>query len=215
MFSMGNLSTLYKKVDACSFCQSAHNPLQHIHGFGSLNARCMLVLINPTYRNISSAPDYQGPRFPFIGVRQFWRVLGESGFVDASIARSLPLRNQWTRAHTALVQKELLRNRLFLTNIVKCCYPHGNYPAQEVITAQKDILGKEIRSVRPKRIVAFGALTFKVLTGKAITLSAYRYKESKIFYESLSGLGTPVIPCYFPTGRGSPRKAAQALSGML
>lgn len=212
---MSHLAALYKKVDACRFCASARNPLRHIHGFGSPNPRFMLVLINPTYRNISSTPGYQGPRFPFIGVRQFWQVLGEGGFIDANIARSLPPRKQWTAAHTDLVQKELLRNKLFLTNIVKCCYPHGNYPAREVIAAQRDIVGEEIRSVRPKGIIAFGALTFKTLTKTAITLSTYRPKESGTFHESLSGLNTPVIPCYFPVGRGSPKKAAQMLSGML
>lgn len=199
---------LYKKVDACTFCRQAKNPLQHIHGVGVRNPRYMLVLINPTHKNISSAPGYQGPRFPFVGLRQFWNILGKAGLIEKL---ELPTRSEWKNGHTRLIKKEIEHNRLFLTNIVKCCYNHGNYPEQKIIEYQKDILKQEIRIVKPKQIIAFGALTFKTLTGLPIKLSEYWGQRNKEFSENISGLDTSVIPCYFPIGRGSPQKATKAL----
>jgi uracil-DNA glycosylase len=209
------LENLYARVDQCTFCKEMRNTLQHIHGYGLKNPRYMLVLINPTHRNLSSQPGYIGPRFPFIGVRQFWNVLGGGGLIGKAITQDLPLRNKWTADHTSLLQKELEKNKLFLTNIVKCCYPHGDYPSQEVIDAQKSILQEEIRFIKPKQIIAFGGLTFKTLTGENIKLSEYWLKKDRTFNESLSGLNIPITPCYFPIGRGSPKKAAQALRNML
>ena len=66
------LEELYQTFDACPLCVKEHNKLQHILGVGKTkNPNWMFVLINPTYRNISSAPNYKGPRFPFIGVKDF------------------------------------------------------------------------------------------------------------------------------------------------
>ena len=129
-----SLEKLYKKVDECGFCKASRNKLQHIHGFGAMNPKLMLILINPTHRNISSAPDYKGFRFPFIGVRQFWKVLADGGLVNKKVAYDLPLRAEWSGEHTKLIQNELLKNKLFLTNIVKCCYGHSAYPDKKVIS---------------------------------------------------------------------------------
>ncbi len=216
---MGNkkLETLYKKVDGCKFCKTTRNKLQHIHGFGAINPRLMLILINPTYRNLSSRPGYKGIRFPFIGVRQFWRVLADGGLINKKVAYGLPKRSDWDTDHTRQIQKELIKNKFFLTNIVKCCYSHGKYPSREVIHDQLNILKEEVRLVNPKYIVAFGALVFKTLTGKNIKMSDYlrNFSVTRIVSEKISGLDVPVILCYFPIGRGNPRESAKILREFL
>jgi len=207
-----NLLKLYGEVDRCSFCAAEKNTLQHIHGFGAIKPELMLVLVNPTHRNLSSSPTYTGQRFPFIGVRQFWRVLGDAGLLDKKISNSLPLRKEWTTAHTRDVQHELLKNKLFLTNVVKCCYDHSAYPQPKVIQTHIEYLKKEIQLVAPKRIIAFSGMVFKTLTGETIKLGSYwTNAERKEYREILSGKSIPVIPCYFPIGRGNPKKAMFAL----
>ncbi|MEW6407467.1 MAG: uracil-DNA glycosylase family protein [Patescibacteria group bacterium] len=227
------LINLYQKIDKCPFCspsrqnfggggKSLKNPLQHIHGFGTISPKFMLILINPTYRNISSNPKYIGPRFPFIGVRQFWKVLGDAGLINKKIACKLPKRQDWSKTHTKQIQNELLKNKLFLTNIVKCCYNHSSYPDKRVIEAQLRFLKEEIKIVRPKKIIAFGALVFKILTGESIHLSNYWNNISRLcpstssglrskYNENISGLNIKVLPCYFPIGRGNPNKAINYL----
>ena len=204
------LEQIYKTVDKCIFCSKQKNYLQHIHGFGPLKSQWMLVLVNPTHKNLSSHPDYLGPRFPFIGVRQFWKVLADGGLISKKVAYDLPLRAQWTNKDTEAIQNELLKNKIFITNIVKCCYPHGNYPEKEVIKSQLGVLKKEINLIKPKQIIAFSTLVHKTLTRETIKLSEY-WKSPKESFEKLSGLNIPVIPVYFPIGRGNPKKAAQVL----
>ncbi len=206
-----NLKKLYKRVDKCRFCQAMGNKLQHIHGFGALGPRFMLVLVNPTYRNLSSEPEYKGPRFPFIGVRQFWRVLADGGLIDKKTAYNLPPRTEWEGRHTKLAQNELLRNKLFLTNVVKCCYPHGKYPKKEVVKDGLIKLAEEIKIVRPKAIIAFSIFVYKLLTGKNIKMSSLDKGLPKAISEKISGLKIPVLPCYFPIGRGNPKKAIKIL----
>lgn len=210
------LEKLYQQVDRCKFCKAEGNRLQHIHGFGVVNPRLMLVLINPTYRNLSSDPEYKGPRFPFIGVRQFWKVLADAGLINKKIAYRLPLRNEWKATHTKQIQKELIKNRLFLTNIVKCCYDHSFYPDGAVIQHQLKLLAEEIRIVKPESIVVFGGLVYKVLTGNDIKLNEYwRQKRRKKSFEIISGLNIPVTPCYFPVGRGKPALAVKILRKII
>jgi len=175
----------------------------------------MLILINPTYRNLSSHPGNKGARFPFIGVRQFWKVLAEGGLIEKKIAAKLPLRSEWGSRHTELVEKELIRNKLFLTNMVKCCYGHSAYPNSKVIKDQIKKLTEEIRIVNPEKIVAFGGLVYQNLTGKKIKLSEYWKGKKEKNSEIISGLKISVIPCYFPVGRGNPKKAAKILRKIL
>ena len=210
------LARLYDRIDCCRFCRRDRNRLLHIHGAGARRPDLMLVLVNPTHRNLSSDPAGEhaaGPRFPFIGVRQFWRVLADGGLIDQKVAAALPPRAGWRPEHTELVRRELVRNRLYLSNIVKCCYPHGDYPAPEVVRDQLGLLAEEVRLVRPRRIVAFGCLVHRTLTGENVTLSEYWRPGAgrKPAREKLTGLGLPVVPCYFPIGRGNPKKAAAVL----
>lgn len=215
---MGNreLQKLYERVDKCKFCRADKNLLQHIHGFGALNPNLMLILVNPTYRNLSSDPKYKGARFPFIGVRQFWKVLADGGLIDKKIAYELPLRKDWSKNDTERIKRELIRNKLFLTNIVKCCYNHSAYPDGKVIKDQIKLLAREIRIVNPKRVVAFGGLVYKTLMGKNIKLSEY-WNGSRIEKgrEIVSGLNKIVEPCYFPIGRGNPKKSAEIIRKFL
>lgn len=206
------LKNLYANVDTCSFCEAARNRLQHIHGVGTLHPRLMLVLINPTHRNISSHPAYSGPRFPFIGVRQFWRVLANGNLIEREVAYGLPTQSEWQPIHTDRISKELIGQRLFVTNLVKCCYNHSEYPQEEIIAAHRELLGMEIKIVKPERIVTFGALVFTALTGERIHLTRYWQSRQKYLYrERISGLHTRIVPCFFPIGRGSPRQATRIL----
>ncbi|MDE2001479.1 MAG: hypothetical protein KGI60_02850 [Patescibacteria group bacterium] len=205
------LRSLYRRVDRCPLCRAANNDLQHIHGFGAMRPDLMLVFVNPTHRNTSADPSYRGPRFPFIGVRQLWRVLADAGLIDRKKAAALPPRKEWTAADTATIQQELVKHKLFITNVVKCCYDHSAYPERDAVRHHLDLLGEEIRIVRPKTIVAFSGFVYQTLTGQSVKMGEYWKDGQKALPEIISGLRIPTLPCYFPVGRGSPRKAASIL----
>jgi len=101
------LAHVFAKVDACTRCKKQRNPLKHILGGGETkNPRFAFVFINPTHRNRSSAPDYDGTRrYPFIGVRHFYRFLADAGFLKPQTVRPLYTRG-WQREDEQQERKE-------------------------------------------------------------------------------------------------------------
>ena len=74
----------------------------------------------------------------------------------------------------------------------------------------------EMQLVRPKKIVAFGQLTFSMLTGLPVKLGSYRDDVIQNGLQPLAdyplpGCKVPVYPMYFPVGRGNPKFAAELL----
>jgi len=138
--------------------------------------------------------------------------LADGNLISKKIANALPKRDEWGEKDIENIKKELLENHLFLTNIVKCCYDHADYPEEPVIQWYLEWLKQEIKIVNPQSIVAFGALVFKTLTGQTITFKDYLNSITQPHYfESLTGRKIPVVPCVFPVGRGDPAKAAYIL----
>src|SRR3989344_3120563 len=81
------LQKFFAKVDRCASCRAAKNPLRHVFGGGKAQTpKYFFLFINPTHKNISTQPTYAGRRrYPFMGVRHFYRELSQAGFVDAKI----------------------------------------------------------------------------------------------------------------------------------
>lgn len=211
------LDSLNEIFDQCSRCHKASNQLRHVYGGGATrNPKYCFVLINPTHLNISTRPEYSGPRFPFIGVRQFWRILHRAGFLGDDVMSAIEGK-EWTRSTTRKLLQELRRRSIYVTNLVKCAQPHPDLPPAAVIRQDFPLLCKEISLVRPQAIVSFGQLPFRVLTGESIRL--YEYYESLTsghelrvaWFHTPDGMRFPVFPTFFPTGRGNPRLAVEIL----
>lgn len=207
---------LKNKVDNCPFCAKEKNRLQHILGGGAIRNPCFFfVLINPTYRNITSDPDHKGPRIPFMGVSSFWRILVESGFLPKSLYFTTK-RRTWDKRDIELVNRTLVENRIYLTNLVKCTRSNAELPDKARTAWGLKILKEEIAITRPKLIITFGQPPFKALTGKNINLSEY-YKDigsGRIRFYSSGLIGDKeykVFPTYFPTGRGKPKESIKIL----
>ncbi|OGY58498.1 MAG: hypothetical protein A3H06_02135 [Candidatus Colwellbacteria bacterium RIFCSPLOWO2_12_FULL_44_13] len=207
------LEELYQTFDACPLCVKEHNKLQHILGVGKTkNPNWMFVLINPTYRNISSAPNYKGPRFPFIGVKDFWNVLYRAQLISEDLIERINNKD-WGDTTKEKVRSEFMKKSIYLTNLVKCSANHSDYPSRERIDEQLKLFKKELRIVNPKKIVSFGLLPFEELTGVKIKLKDY-WKNTNLqsFSVTVSDKTYPIIPCYFPVGRGNPQKAVEILT---
>jgi uracil-DNA glycosylase family 4 len=214
---MKELENLWKEIDLCEECRSFGNELQHILGGGEENnPSIMFVFINPTHRNISSHPDYSGPRFPFIGTNEIWNIFVKSNILSEEVIQKT--KNNWNKDSIEFLLNSLKNRKIYLTNVVKCTKSNAENPTSNIIKKKLPFLFKEIDMVNPKLIVTLGQIPFKTLTDKNIKLSDYHKKqiESKklILYDSkeINGKVYKVFPCYFPVGRGNRKEAIELLS---
>lgn len=215
---MTTLQQLYTTFDACKRCKTQKNPLKHILGGGKTkNPRFLFLFINPTHKNISSYSNYEGSRrYPFIGVRHFYKLLSSAGFVDKIIIGNI-YNNGWKTEDEKRIENSLIKNDVYLTNLVKCTQPHPENPTKDIIIQDLPLLYKEIDIVKPTYIVTFGKLTYQTLTNQDIRLKDKLEEVKKGTYQPDKSLNIinetyPILPCYFPVGRGNPPKALQILS---
>lgn len=210
------LDCLNRRVDACPLCEAKDNKLQHILGGGEIDSpNYFFVLINPTYRNITSDPNHRGIRIPFMGVSNFWRVLVESGFLPVRICRTTE-KKLWNHADIRTVANTLREAGLYLTNLVKCCGGDASLPKAEAIKYHTEILMEEIRVVDPRLIITFGLLPFQSLVGQSIRLSDHleRARGGNLdFYKTtpINSVSYRVFPTFFPVGRGRPKESIELL----
>ncbi|MBU0953527.1 MAG: hypothetical protein KKA90_03855 [Nanoarchaeota archaeon] len=213
MIKCNTLAELWKYVDDVNAKHFPENELRPILGAGKTkNPKIMFVLINPTIGNISSHPTWTGPRFPFIGRKHHWRVMHQAGFLDDKIMEHIEHATTWSPTFAEAVGKEMERQNIYTTNIVKWTGHDGSLPEKEKIALFLPILKREIELVQPEYIVTFGLIPFEALTNKTIRLRDYYTEAMKTkrlrTYPCASG---DVIPCYFPVGRGDPKKAVEIL----
>jgi len=170
----------------------------------------VLVFINPTARNISSKKSWKGPRFPFVGTNQVWRVLSNAGLVSGDFSQIR--KGDWTVGFARGLERTLKKRKIALTNLCKETKPDGRNPGKEEIERGKKKLFREIGRMRPRAIIAMGLIPFEAIAGKKIKL-----KESagKSFPAEILGRQYNVRPCYFPVGRGNPKKAEETLKLIL
>jgi uracil-DNA glycosylase len=176
----------------------------------------MGILINPTERNISSHTEWSGPRFPFVGIKSFWRVFYKAGILDESIMRAIEGSNSWTYKLATDVMEAMIKRGVYLTNLVKRTYHSPRLPDLEMVNIFLPVLLKEIDLVRPMYIVTFGSFTLFHLTRLKLKLSEYYQSihqtgSFEAFSVSIHSRSYTVIPCYFPVGRGNPTRATKIL----
>ena len=114
---------------------------------------------------------------------------------------------------------ELRRQRIYVTNLVKCAQPHPEVPAQSAIREDFPLLTEEIALVNPAVIVSFGQLVFQTLTRKPIKLhsSLESLRVTGRLPVSCFNVGdrkVPIVPSFFPIGRGNPQLAVEILKSI-
>ena len=173
----------------------------------------MFVFINPTVRNISSSENWKGKRRPFTGTKHIWRIFNRAGLMsDAMLSLIESSAKEWSIAFADEVYAHLEDQGLYFTNIVKWTGHNADLPKSPKIRKYIPLLQKEIELVQPKTTVTFGLIPFNALMGFSINLGEYYDAVTKgdrlQFYEYQS---VPLLPSYFPVGRGNPQRAVELL----
>ena len=206
---MHKLTSLYKRFDDCQLCRLSGNSLRHILGGGKKKSpKVVFVFINPTHTNISSHSNWDGLRFPFIGVTHFWKIFADSGWVAAERVEDIK-KHGWNVKTIKNLEDDLSDRGIYITNLVKCTFTHGDYPEKKYFDYHLPLFEEELSVVKAKAIVSFGTLTTNYLTGENLTFKKYFENPQPLVYDHI-----PVYPCYFPVGRGNPKLARHVLSGL-
>lgn len=211
------LDELWEYVHETNEKHFPENDLMPVLGNGkNSQPKVMFVFINPTAKNISSNKNWRGPRFPFIGTKQIWRVFHQAGLFDDELMNKINNSGYWSLEFTDKVLDFLKGSSFYFTNIVKRTGKDATLPNSEKIKLFLPILEREIGIVQPEYIVTFGLIPFENMAKQKIKLNDYyskTIKDKKLdFYEVEFGdFKTKVIPCYFPVGRGKPKKAIEIL----
>ncbi|MBI4139550.1 hypothetical protein HY483_01165 [Candidatus Woesearchaeota archaeon] len=211
------LEDLWTEVHSINNQHFPENDLMPILGNGKTNnPKIMFVFINPTHANSSSRKDWKGPRFPFIGTKAVWRIFHRAGLFDYDLMKEIEISKTWSIDFTNKVLDFLKSKSLYITNIVKWTGEDATLPNKEKIKLFLPILKKEIEIVQPEYIITFGLIPFENLTGQKIKLGDYYNKvivdkKIKWYEKTFKNTSTKIIPCYFPVGRGNPKRATEML----
>ena len=217
MITCANLDELWKHVETLNKKHFPSNKLKPIVGNGKTkNPRFMFVFINPTHANISSDPKWQGPRFPFIGTKPIWRIFHRAGLFDDDLIEKINTSKSWSLEFTDKVLDFLKSKSFYFTNVVKWTGSTAALPDSEKIKLFLPILEEEIEIVQPQYIITFGLIPFESITKQKIKLQDYyseamHTKKVRFFEKQFGNFKAKIIPCYFPVGRGSPKKAVDIL----
>lgn len=212
-----SLEELWEIVDDINKQHFPENNLMPILGNGEIfRPKVMFVFINPTHANISSDQNWRGPRFPFIGTKPIWRIFHRAGMFDDELIHRINNSKFWSLEFTNEVLDFLKSKSFYITNIVKWTGHDATLPDSEKIKLFLPILKREIEIVQPQYIVTFGLIPFENMTKQKIKLGDYyseimQDKKLRFFDIKYGNFETKVIPCYFPVGRGNPKKAVEIL----
>lgn len=217
MVDCADLNELWRYVTELNREYFPENELMPILGNGkTYKPKLMFVFINPTARNTSSGKNWQGPRFPFIGTKQVWRVFNRAGLLEDKLISRIDTEPNWSIELAGEVLQFLRGNGFYLTNIVKWTGHDATLPEPKKIKLFLPVLEREIELVKPEYIVTFGLIPFRSLVKQPIKLSRYyinavKSGKLKTYDLLINATKTKVIPCYFPVGRGNPERAVELL----
>lgn len=214
---MQTLEDLWQEVHTINKKQFPENNLMPILGNGRTdNPKIMFVFINPTHANSSSRKEWKGPRFPFIGTKAVWRIFHRAEMFDDYLMKEIEISKTWSLDLTNRVLDFLKQKSFYITNIVKRTGEDATLPNAKKIKLFLPVLEREIEIVKPEYIVTFGIIPFENLTGRKIKLGNYydkvmAGKKIKWYEKTFRNTSTKIIPCYFPVGRGNPKRAVELL----
>ncbi len=150
--------------------------------------------------------------YPFLGTKDVWRIFHKAGLFDDMLISKINNSQKWTVELAQQVLNFLQQKSFYFTNVVKWTGADGTLPNAAKIKLFLPILEKEIELVQPENIVTFGLLPFEAITQQKIKLADYYSEAMKTNQLKLFHAGeSKVIPCYFPVGRGNPKRAIELL----
>ncbi len=188
-----------------------YDKLQKIYGDPSLhsiyNGGCedhpdiCFVFMNPTGRNVASAPDWKGPHHPWLGTKQIWDLFYAVDLMDEEIYQEIKSikPTSWTPEFCTKVYNNIKEHNIFITNLGKCTQIDARPLKDNYFLDYLPLLEKEIKIIKPKVIVLFGNQVSSIFLNQKISVSETR---KQYFNKKLGKETYKCFPIFYPVGNG-------------
>ena len=175
-----------------------------VYGAGQIsNPDICLMFMNPTARNTSTDPHWDGIRAPWIGTKSVWKMLYDLGlFTDTEIfSQTQNLKpEQWSPEFSTKLYQEVANEGIYITNIAECTQEDARHIKNSVYREFLPTTLEELRLLRPKATILFGNQVSSIIFGKQISVSNYAGTQHELL--PLQQIDIKVFPTYYPVGQG-------------
>ena len=122
------------------------------------NPDICFVFMNPTGRNVASAPNWKGRRSPWIGTKNIWNLFYRIGLLNERVYEEIQRKKpqEWDEEFADLVYDDVEQHKYFITNLGKCTQVDARVLPNLVYSQYLDLLCKEIEIINPELIICCG-----------------------------------------------------------
>ena len=116
------LEELYEKYDKLQR-KYGDKKLHSIYFGGKKeNPKLCFVFMNPTAGNVAAEPTWDGPRYPWLGTKNVWKLFYKLDLIDEEIYEQIQKKKKqdWTKEFCEQVYKNIDDHDLYITNLAKC-----------------------------------------------------------------------------------------------
>ena len=155
------------------------------------------VFMNPTGRNITSSKEWKGMKAPWIGTKNIWSLFHELDIISDELYAEIKSKKgkEWTESFAEKVYQEVEENKVYITNLAKCTQIDARPLKDEVFKKYLNLFWKEMKIVKPKKIILFGNQVSSIVLNQKISVSETRKK-------TFPYKGFTFYPVYYPVGNG-------------
>lgn len=195
------IKKLFKEFDELQNIYGDKN-LDAIYGCGKTNnPDICLVFMNPTARNVASNKSWEGLKAPWIGTKNVWNMFFHLGLLNEIVVTEINSKKptDWDHTFAKGVYREVSNNSIYITNLSKATQLDARPLPDKVFKEYLDIFKREMETIKPKVIIAFGNQVSSVLLNKNIKVGEYRKKFEEL---KINKRACKVFPVYYPVGQG-------------
>lgn len=191
------LEELYEKYDRLQKKYGDKSLHSIYFGGKKENPNICFVFMNPTAGNIAAEKNWDGPRYPWLGTKNIWKLFNKLELLDNDILKEIESKKKldWTKEFSEKVYKNIEDHDIYITNLAKCTQIDARPLKDDYYKAYLKLFMKEMSIVKPKRIVLFGNQVSSIVLGEKIKVSEVRKKKFECN-------GYEMYSVFYPVGNG-------------
>ena len=191
------LEELYEKYDRLQKKYGDKSLHSIYFGGKKENPSICFVFMNPTAGNIAAEKSWDGPRYPWLGTKNIWKLFNKLELLDDNILEEIEKKKKldWTKEFSEKVYKNIENHDIYITNLAKCTQIDARPLTDDYYKAYLKLFMKEMSIVKPKRIVLFGNQVSSIVLGEKIKVSEVRKKKFECN-------GYEMYSVFYPVGNG-------------